>query len=581
MNRAVYKHLLSTYGRSLGYWFGVIAEFVRSIFLRVWVAIIVSQLAANIATGEFLSAQNNVILFIAVYAAGSIIGVLGELVALRAEDDIYEELAVSYHQKLTSKDMSFYRDHQTGYLVSLFRQYLDSSLNIVRTARTEIVGTLVSLSAPTVVLTAIDWRLGALALAIVLIQLLYVVWASSKSNRYRAISHEVYRKITGEVSDQITNITAFKSSGLEKNLYTRVAKLIREETEAFWLRRKLGLLLDLPRDLLTAAGVAAAFWLVLSTSSAAASPVGLIVLVLTYMFQVMRSVGDLPNIILKHDDSVTKVFPTLAYLGDRFQTIADPKEPKRLEVKKGEILLDNISFKYGSENVRQKQIDVFKNLTIRFAGGEHVGIVGLSGAGKSTLASILMRFDEVTGGAIKIDGVDIRDVRQSELRQQIAYVPQEPLLFHRTIKDNIAYGQESITQEQVVSAAKAAHAHEFITQLPNGYDSLVGERGVKLSGGQKQRIVIARAVLKAAPIIIFDEATSALDTESEKIIQGALPDIIGKHTAIVIAHRLSTIAGLDRILVMEDGRIIEEGSHQQLIAQKGKYYSLWQKQLVS
>jgi ATP-binding cassette subfamily B protein len=224
-------------------------------------------------------------------------------------------------------------------------------------------------------------------------------------------------------------------------------------------------------------------------------------------------------------------------------------------------------------------VPVFEDLTVTIAGGEQVGIVGLSGAGKSTLAGLLMRFDDVTQGAIRIDGVDLRDVRQSELRRQIAYVPQEPLLFHRSIRDNIAYFDEEATQAQIERAAQAAHAHHFIQRLPLGYDSMVGERGVKLSGGQKQRIVIARSILKNAPIMLFDEATGALDTESEQIIQRALPEIMGRHTAIVIAHRLSTIAGLDRILVMHEGRIAEQGSHAELLRLGGRYARLWYRQV--
>lgn len=190
-----------------------------------------------------------------------------------------------------------------------------------------------------------------------------------------------------------------------------------------------------------------------------------------------------------------------------------------------------------------------------------------------------MRFDEVVEGSIKINGIDIRDVAQSDLRRNIAYVSQEPVLFHRTVRENIAYHRQDATDEQVKNAAKAAHADEFISELPKGYDTIVGERGVKLSGGQKQRVVIARAVLKNAPIILFDEATSALDSRSEYIIQRALPEIIGKHTAIIIAHRLSTVAQLDRIIVIHDGKISEQGTHNQLLANKDTYYSLWQRQI--
>jgi ATP-binding cassette subfamily B protein len=190
-----------------------------------------------------------------------------------------------------------------------------------------------------------------------------------------------------------------------------------------------------------------------------------------------------------------------------------------------------------------------------------------------------MRFDDIDSGSICIDGTDIREVRQEELRSSIAYVPQEPLLFHRTIRENLQYFGKDLSEAHMFRAAKAAHAEEFIAKLPDGYDTLVGERGVKLSGGQKQRIVIARAILKDAPIMLFDEATSALDSESEKIIQKALPQIIGKRTAIVIAHRLSTIASLDRIIVMHEGKIIEDGTHAELLKLKGRYHSLWQKQI--
>lgn len=580
MNREVYKHLLKTYGTRAGVWFGFVTELVRTLCQRVWVAILVAHIATSLAAGNIPAAKEYAIWFLAVYVAGAIVGAIGDLVAILSEDYEYERLIMQYHRKLTNKDMSFYRDNQTGYLVSLFRQYLDSMMLLTRLFRGDGVKMVVSLFAPVIVLFAVNKTLGVVAFGIIVVQVIYVFWSSSRANHYRKLSHEIYRKVTGEVSDHITNIVAFKSGGVEKRAADKIRALARQETIAFWHRRKTIVLMDMPREVVTAAGVTLAFFVVLSGATDNPASVGLIMLTLTYMFQIVRSVGELPGIMTQHDDLVTKLAPTLAYLSDDHETIKDPAKPKKLKIAKGAIEFRHVGFSYPAHDGQKKNVPVFGDLNISIRGGEQIGIVGLSGAGKSTLVSLLLRFDDVTGGSITIDDTDLRDVRQSDLHQHIAYVPQEPLLFHSTIKENIAYFNDAATDKEVITAAKAAHAHEFIKKLPNGYDTIVGERGVKLSGGQKQRIVIARAILKSAPIMIFDEATSALDTESEKIIQQALPKIIGKQTAIVIAHRLSTIAGLDRILVMDDGKIIESGTHDELVKLGGRYHALWHKQIT-
>jgi ATP-binding cassette subfamily B protein len=201
--------------------------------------------------------------------------------------------------------------------------------------------------------------------------------------------------------------------------------------------------------------------------------------------------------------------------------------------------------------------------------------VGPSGGGKTTLSSLLLRFMDVNEGEICIDGQNITHITQADLRQNIAYVPQEPMLFHRTIRDNIRYGEIEAGSQAVEAVAKMAHAHEFISNLSHGYDTLVGERGIKLSGGQRQRVAIARAMLKNAPILILDEATSALDSESEVLIQDALWKLMEGRTAIVIAHRLSTIQKMDRIVVLDNGKIVEQGTHHELLAHKGLYAKLW------
>ncbi|HEY9800291.1 MAG TPA: ABC transporter ATP-binding protein [Leptolyngbyaceae cyanobacterium] len=250
---------------------------------------------------------------------------------------------------------------------------------------------------------------------------------------------------------------------------------------------------------------------------------------------------------------------------DREGAIAHP-------ITQGKIEFRQVNFNYSAEK------KVFENLSITIKPGERVGLVGFSGSGKSTFVNLILRIFDPQSGQILIDGVDIRDMTQDALHAQISLIPQDPSLFHRTLMENIRYGRIDATDEEVIKAASKAHAHDFITQMKEGYNSLVGERGVKLSGGQRQRIAIARVILKDAPVLILDEATSSLDSITEKAIQDTLDLVMNGKTVIVVAHRLSTIAHLDRILVFDHGRIVEDGSHDQLLARGGAYYRLWKMQ---
>jgi ATP-binding cassette subfamily B protein len=252
--------------------------------------------------------------------------------------------------------------------------------------------------------------------------------------------------------------------------------------------------------------------------------------------------------------------------------IQDAPDARKLRVKKGAIELTNVEFHYADAS---RDNHVFRKLSLSIKPGEKIGLVGPSGGGKSTLTRLLLRFEDVTSGTIAIDGQNIAGIAQESLRQAISYVPQEPLLFHRTIAENIAYGKPDATLKEIEQAAKQAYAHDFIKDLSDGYDTIVGERGVKLSGGQRQRVAIARAILKDAPILLLDEATSALDSESEVFIQEALWKLMQKRTTLVIAHRLSTVQKMDRIVVLEDGKITEEGPHGSLLSQSGTYARLW------
>ena len=252
--------------------------------------------------------------------------------------------------------------------------------------------------------------------------------------------------------------------------------------------------------------------------------------------------------------------------------IVDKADAAVLRVDKGEIAFDDVSFIY------QEGLQVFEHLNVTIPPKQQVGLVGFSGSGKSTFVNIILRLFEPQSGAIKIDGQNILNVTQDSLRESVSMIPQDPLLFHRSLMENIRYGRLEASDDEVIEAAKKAHAHEFIMQTELKYDSLVGERGVKLSGGQRQRVAIARAILKDAPILILDEATSALDSVTEKKIQQGLDHLMKGRTVVVVAHRLSTISHMDRILVFDEGKIIEDGTHDQLLQRNGHYAHLWNMQ---
>jgi ATP-binding cassette subfamily B protein len=254
--------------------------------------------------------------------------------------------------------------------------------------------------------------------------------------------------------------------------------------------------------------------------------------------------------------------------------LQEQNDPIDLNITNGEIDFKDVDFDYDGN----KDDPLFRRFNLHIKPGEKLALVGHSGGGKTTITKLLLRFADVTRGELLIDGQNIAHGRLRDLRDNIAFVPQEPIMFHRSIRDNIRYGKLDATDEEVVAAARQANAHDFIAKLPLGYDTLVGERGVKLSGGQRQRIAIARAIIKDAPILVLDEATSALDSESEKLIQEALWKLMDDHTAVVIAHRLSTIQRMDRIVVLDSGSIAEQGSHRELLGNDGIYARLWKHQ---
>jgi len=375
-------------------------------------------------------------------------------------------------------------------------------------------------------------------------------------------------RIGGALSDSIASNPTVKSFGAEAREEARIAEVTdmwRRAANKTWGRFTDIWLMHNILLVILQAGLTGLLLRLWARGQATPGDVAFVITSFMLMTGYLRNIGDNIRMTQKGLDDAEDVarYSTMA------PQVQDAPDARPFRADLGEIVFDRVTFRYKSSPE-----PLYDNFTLRIAPGERVALVGPTGAGKSTFVKLIQRLYDIQAGQILVDGQDIAHVAQGSLRRAIAVVPQDPALFHRTLSENIAYARPDATQDEVVLAAKRARAHDFITKLPKGYSTLVGERGVKLSGGERQRVAIARAFLADAPILVLDEATSSLDVETERQVQAAMEELMVGRTTIVIAHRLSTIRGADRILVFEDGRIVEEGKHADLVKQGGAYARL-------
>lgn len=424
------------------------------------------------------------------------------------------------------------------------------------------VGTIIAIY---ILLPKYSYILGVFCIVFLITAFIYI----RRKLKYDIIASEADTKAYGTLSDSISNhssVQLFTGIEYEKK---RIGKVIEEQKKKTTFNWFLWEGLTSIQAFYYVLVEFIIFWVALGDWKLGLMTLPVMVLLQGYLVRLIQSLFSFGSIVRAYYESFADA-REMAIIMDTPYEIVD-KPIKVLKEVKGEVVFDNVTYIY--ENNNSKVLD---NFSLSILAGQKIAIVGTSGAGKTTFVRLLMRLFNLTSGKITIDGIDINNISQENLRESIAFVPQDPVLFHRTLMENIRYGRRDATDEEVLNAAHLAHCDDFIDALPYGYETYVGERGVKLSGGERQRVAIARAILKNAPILILDEATSSLDSHSEYLIQDALHKLIQGKTTIVIAHRLSTVREMDRIIVLEKGKIIEDGVHEDLINKEGGLYKkLW------
>ncbi len=470
-----------------------------------------------------------------------------------------------------NQSMTFHGDRFSGALTSAANKLPSAFIDFKSNFIWDVYPLILTMVYSVVVAGIVCFPFAIILALYVLVYMTVAITTYYKTRRVDEDLADAENKQTGQLADAITNEMSVKSYAREKMEEWRFGRATKRTKEATFGVAKVSFWRNLAMNVVNMVTFAGLLILIVAGHSLFGLTIANLVLLYSLSNELLSNLWTVNHILRKINHSFGNAKEMVKILD--MPCIIDDKTDKPLKVVKAEIDISHITFKHSEQKEK-----LFEDFTLNIPAGQSVGLVGKSGSGKSTLTKLLLRFDDVLKGAIYIDGQDLRDVTQKSLRDAIAYVPQESALFHRSVYDNIAYGKIGATREEVVKAAKMANADDFIRKLPDGYDTMVGERGIKLSGGQRQRIAIARAILKNAPILVLDEATSALDSESEALIQEALANLMKGRTSIVVAHRLSTIAGLDKIVVLDDGKIVEEGKHQELLRDSGEYKRLWSRQ---
>jgi len=492
---------------------------------------------------------------------------------MRLAQRVQHDLRLEAYQRIQAREMAFFEDHRLGEILAMLNDDVNQLERFLNTGFNELLQLAVLVVFSVAVMTPLSWRLTLVGMGpIPLILWGSLLYQRRVSPRYRRVRAGV-GGLAARLENNISGIQVVQSFTAEAFETERVRAVSEEYRQANFAAIRLSALYTPLIRMAIVMGFAGvllvgSYWVLDGSGTITAGQLVLFAMMTERLLWPLTRLGSTLDDYERAMAAARRTFGLL----DTPPAIRDPARPRSLGRVRGEVAFERVAFQYPRGAADGA---VLREVSFGIAPGETLGVAGPTGAGKSTLVKLLLRFYDVTGGAVRIDGRDVRELTLEELRHNIALVSQDVYLFHGTIRENIAYRTRDVPQAAVERAAALAQLHGFVAGLPRGYDTLVGERGVKLSGGQRQRLSIARAILKDAPILVLDEATSAVDTETERAIQQNLRRITRGRTALVIAHRLSTIRHADRILVLTDGRVAEEGRHDQLVARGGIYADLW------
>ncbi len=475
-----------------------------------------------------------------------------------------------------SKDFEFYSNNYIGSLGTQASNLREAFVVYNRIALFEIPRAFVIVIAGLTVVAFQSLPLAAITLLCIFLVFSFTIATGGFRLKYRRMVSFASSKLAGILGDALSHATVVKSFVNEKYEVHRLNKAMNDWEKAQLKSWDLFTPVNFGRNMLLAITMGALLLASAHLYQSGSISIAIIALVQLYVIRLINTTIDTGEIIKEYEATMSMAYQPASTMMIETEVTNNIHPVKLQNTEKIDIIFDDTSYRYPEMSTGDHAVIDF---SIEIKNGKKIGLVGYSGSGKTTITKLLLRFMDVNAGSIKINDIDIRNIAQEELRNLIAYVPQEPLLFHRSIRENIAYAKPEATLSEVEQAGKMAFVDEFVGNLPKGYETLVGERGVKLSGGQRQRVAIARALLKNSPILVLDEATSALDSQSEYYIQKALNQLMKDHTSIVIAHRLSTIQKMDEIVVMDRGKIVEKGTHSELIKKSKTIYArLWKHQ---